>query len=54
MPVINMMSVHVHTSMHASSVHAHYVLACTGPYLSQFGSDRKDRDIYGIGGTCQS
>ena len=37
--------------MHAY-VHAHYFLACLGPYLSQIGSDRKDRDIYRIGGIC--
>ena len=37
-----------------ASMHAHYFLACLGPYLSQIGSDRKDRDIYGIGGTCRS
>merc|ERR1712112_584952 len=45
MPVMTMMSVHMHASMHAR-----YILACLGPYLSQIGSDRKDRDIYGIGG----
>ena len=39
--------------MHAS-MHAHYFLVCLGPYLSQFGSDQKDRDIYGIWGTCWS
>ena len=37
-----------------ASVHAHHFLACLGPYLSRFRSDRKDRDIYGIGGTCWS
>ena len=37
-----------------ASMHAHYFLACLGPYLSQIGSDWKDRDIYGIGGTCRS
>jgi len=37
-----------------ASVHAHYFLACLGPYLSQIGSDWKDRDIQGIGGTCWS
>ena len=39
--------------MHAS-MHAHYFLVCVGPYLSQFGLDWKDRDIYGIRGTCRS
>ena len=51
------MSVHVHVSMqpcYHSSMHTHYFLACLGPYLSQIGWDWKDRDIYGIGGTCRS
>ena len=34
--------------------HAHYFLACLDPYLSPFRSDLKDRDIYGIAGTCRS
>ena len=33
-------------------MHASYVLACTGPYLSQIGSDQKHQGIYGIGRTC--
>ena len=35
-------------------MHARYFLSCLGPYLSQIGLDWKDRDIYGIGGTCRS
>ena len=31
-----------------ASIHAHYVPACTGPYLSQIGSDQRDQNIYGI------
>ena len=37
-----------------ASVHAHYFFAGLGPYLSLFGSDWKDRDIYGIVGTFPS
>ena len=37
-----------------ASVHANYFLGCLGRYLSQSRSDLKDRDIYGITGTCQS
>ena len=29
-------------------MHACYVLACSGPYLSQIGLDQKDEGIYGI------
>ena len=32
-------------------IHAHYVLACLGPYLSQNGLDEKDEGIYRIGRT---
>ena len=33
-------------------MHAHYVLAWTGPYLSQIGIDQKDESIYGIRRSC--
>ena len=36
-----------------ASVHAPYMLACTGPYLSQIGSDQRDQIIYGIRRTCR-
>ena len=29
-------------------MHAPYVLACRGPYLSRIGSDQRDESIYGI------
>ena len=37
-----------------AGVHACYVLACLGPYLSQIGLDKKDEGIYGIGRTYQT
>ena len=32
-----------------ASVHAPYVFACTGPYLSQIESDQKEEGIYESG-----
>ena len=31
-----------------TGIHAHWILAWWGPYLSKIGSDQRDQDIYGI------
>ena len=38
--------------MHAS-LHAHYFLACLGPYLREIMSDQRYQSIYGIRRTCK-
>ena len=48
------LSEHIHHPSMQASVHAPYVLACTGPYLSQIGSDQRDQSIYGIRRTCRT
>ena len=47
MLVMIMMSVPVHTSVHAS-MHAQKFMTCLGPYLSKIVSDQRNKDIYGI------
>ena len=42
------LSEHVIQLSKQASVHAPYVLACTGPYLSQIGMDQRDQSFYGI------
>ena len=37
-----------------ASVHSCYVLACTGPYLSQIGMAQRDQSIYGIRRSSQT